>query len=500
VTPLVELPVDFDNSLARELHELTEEWEPAAVPHPEMVVLNQELAEDLGLDPGVLDGPDGVAVLAGNAVPTDTTPIAMAYAGHQFGGFSPLLGDGRALLIGEIIDPEGQRHDIHLKGSGRTPFARGGDGKATIGPMLREFVIAEAMQALGVPTTRALAVLTTGEDIMREGPEPGAVLTRVAASHLRVGTFEYAVRLEDTAVLGRLLDYAIDRHYPELADEPEKELRFLEAVIETQAELIARWMQLGFIHGVMNTDNMTISGQGIDYGPCAFMDRYDPSTVFSSIDHAGRYAYGNQPSAAQWNLARLAESLIGLVDPDTDVAIEKLTELLGTFPDRYRHHWNAGMRAKLGLTAQAGGDAEAEGDDHLITDLLDLLETQKLDYTSSFRALADSLREDGQSWQSTHSDPAAADTWTKAWRARLDNEGYDAAQVADAMDQVNPIYIPRNHLVEVALKAAENGDLEPFEQLLEVVTDPFEQRDDRARYAESAPEAFEQTFQTFCGT
>jgi serine/tyrosine/threonine adenylyltransferase len=332
----------FDNSFARELAGLYVDWQPAAVPDPVLLALNDELARDLGADPVALRSPDGLAVLAGNALPAGATPIAMAYAGHQFGGFSPRLGDGRALLLGEVIDAYGGRRDVHLKGSGRTPFARSGDGKAAVGPMLREYLIGEAMHALGIPTTRALAVLSTGEHIVREGMLPGAVLTRVASSHIRVGTFEYAARLGDPALLRRLADHAIARHHPIVAqlDGSQRYLAFLDAAVEAQASLVSRWMLVGFIHGVMNTDNMTISGETIDYGPCAFIDRYDPATVFSSIDHMGRYAYGNQPRIAQWNLTRLAETLLPLISDDTDAAVATATEVLTAFADRFRAHWN----------------------------------------------------------------------------------------------------------------------------------------------------------------
>ena len=492
---------DFDNTLAAALPELVLPWQPVEVPDPQLVAFNAEMAAAVSVDPEALRGEHGVAVLAGNAVPDGTETMAMAYAGHQFGSYSPRLGDGRALLLGEVIDADGRRVDIHLKGSGRTPFSRGGDGKATVGPMLREFLMAEAMHALGVPTGRALAVVTTGEQIFRQSPEPGAVLTRVAAGHLRVGTFEYAVRLEDRSVIRRLADYAIERHYPALAGEQSRYLEFLLSVIETQASLIARWMAVGFIHGVMNTDNMTISGETIDYGPCAFMDRYDQRTVYSSIDHQGRYAFGNQPTIAHWNLTRLAETLLPVIAEDHGVEPESLipvlSEVLDGFGDRFRTQWADGMRAKLGLSAQAAeasdADADGDGDDDLLRSLVELLQEHRPDYTSFFRSLARSLRGD-------EGVPEVAATWVAAWRERLAAEDRNPVEVAAAMDAVNPIYIPRNHLVDEALAAAESGDMGPFDELLSVLADPFTERDGLERYAQPAPEDFNRTFRTFCGT
>jgi uncharacterized protein YdiU (UPF0061 family) len=408
----------------------------------------------------------------------------MAYAGHQFGSYSPRLGDGRALLLGEVLDTRGRRRDLHLKGSGRTPFARGGDGKAVVGPMLREHLISEAMHALGIPTSRSLAVTATGEDIARETMLPGAVLARVAASHIRVGTFQYAAMNGGADLVRRLADHAIARHHPQAAQADGPYLAFYEAVVEAQASLIAQWMLVGFVHGVMNTDNMTISGETIDYGPCAFLDAFDPATVFSSIDHAGRYAYGNQPHVAPWNLARLAEALLPLVDADQDTAIGLVTATLGTFPERFHRHWSAGMRAKLGLR---------EADDvtgALIDDLLTAMHEQGLDHTSTFRALAGSLRGGPL--------PAGLDAWAGRWREQLAHEGSDPAAVATAMDAVNPVYIPRNHRVEEALTAATVGDLAPFERLLDVLARPFEERPGLEAYAEPAPP--DDLYRTFCGT
>ncbi|MBT5755643.1 MAG: YdiU family protein [Acidimicrobiaceae bacterium] len=484
---------DFDNTYARELEELVVAWQPDEVPAPSLVVTNGDLAQELGLDSDDLDGPVGASVLSGNTLPDGATPVAMVYAGHQFGGYSPRLGDGRAVLLGEIVDIDGKRQDLHLKGSGRTPLSRGGDGKATLGPMLREFVIAEAMHSLGVPTTRALAVAVTGEEIARNGMEPGAVLTRVASSHLRVGTFEYSARAGDADAFKKLVEYSIDRHYPHVRETEQPYLAFFEAVLENQAALIAKWMLLGFIHGVMNTDNVTISGQGIDYGPCAFMDRYDPATVFSSIDHGGRYAYGNQPRITTWNLARLAETLVSLVDDDFDVAAESLTSALNGFDDRYRSHWIVDMRAKLGIVSEGAGDGD------FFDELLSLMQTAQLDYTGTFRALAAMLR-DATTPSVFGADNLIAAHWVTCWRAQLDAQGVDLALVADSMDAVNPVYIPRNHLVEEALAAANQGDMKPFEELLDVVTHPFIERDGLDRFAQPAPDGFERGFKTFCGT
>ena len=449
-------------------------WQAAEPPEPELLILNEPLAAELGLDPAWLRSPAGVRFLAGVDVPEGAKPVAQAYAGHQFGGYSPRLGDGRALLLGEI----GGR-DLHLKGSGRTPFARGGDGLAAVGPMLREYVVSEAMHAIGVPTTRSLAVIKTGKSILRENLAPGAILVRVAASHLRVGSFQYARATGDAELLRRLADHAIGRHDPrlsgELSDGGDRYLRFFEAVVGRQADLIARWMLIGFIHGVMNTDNMTISGETIDYGPCAFMEEFDPATVFSSIDEGGRYAYGNQPTIAQWNLARLAEALLPLFDDDQEAAIEKATTALAGFRSRYAAATVAGFRAKLGLSPEVD-DATVTS---LIEDLLALLKAEKADFTSFFRAL------------SAGGVGGAFADWEKRWRALTPDTA--------AMDRANPLYIPRNHLVEEALAAATDGDLTPLHELLGAITAPFTERPGLSRFAESAPPDFG-AYRTFCGT
>jgi serine/tyrosine/threonine adenylyltransferase len=475
----------FDDSFVRELEGLYVPWQGAPVAEPRLLALNEELAAELGVDPASLRSEAGVDVLVGKVAPEGATPVAQAYAGHQFGSYSPRLGDGRALLLGEVVDVHGNRRDLHLKGSGRTPFARGGDGKAVVGPMLREYVIGEAMHALGIPTSRALAVVATGEDILREAVLPGAVLARVAASHIRVGTFQYAAMTDDADLVRRLADYSIARHHPQAAEAENPYVAFYESVIESQASLIAQWMLVGFIHGVMNTDNMAISGETIDYGPCAFMDAFDPATVFSSIDHGGRYAYGNQPHVAPWNLARLAEALLPLLDDDKDAAVAIATETLRSFPERFHRHWSAGMRAKLGLR---------EADDvtgALVDDLLTLLHEHALDYTSTFRALSPSLRGGPM--------PAPLQAWATRWREQLGHEGADPGEVAAAMDRVNPVYVPRNHQVEEALAAATAGDLGPFERLVDVVTRPFDERPGLEAYAAPAPSSWG-SYQTFCGT
>jgi uncharacterized protein YdiU (UPF0061 family) len=488
----------LDDWFARDLAGLYEPWQAATPPSPHLLVLNEPLARHVGLDPAQLASPAGVAQLVGTSLLPGSRPVAQAYAGHQFGGYSPRLGDGRALLLGEVVDATGRHRDLHLKGSGRTPFARGGDGKAAVGPMLREYVISEAMHALGIPTTRSLAVVATGELIARETPLPGAVLTRVAASHLRVGSFQFAAASGDLDLLGRLTRHAIDRHHPAAAEAANPPLALFEAVLDAQAALVAQWMLVGFIHGVMNTDNMTISGETIDYGPCAFMDRYRAATVFSSIDHHGRYAYGNQPVVAQWNLARLAEALLPLMAESVEHAVPLATEALQSFTDRFDHHWNAGMWAKLGLPPSP----DQPHDDALIDDLLQLLQDNSVDLTSFFRAVSTAVRGDHGPARALVADSVACDAWLHRWKAAVSLEQRPAAEVAAvaaAMDRVNPVYIPRNHLVEEALAAATNGDLAPFTRLLEAVSNPFTERKGFERYAAPAPDDGA-PYQTFCGT
>ncbi|MGO9252811.1 MAG: protein adenylyltransferase SelO [Mycobacterium sp.] len=471
----------------RELPELAVRWQAETPPDVRLLVLNDRLAKELGLDASWLRGPDGLRFLVGNALPRGAAPVAQAYAGHQFGGFVPRLGDGRALLLGELVDADGRVRDIHLKGSGPTPFARGGDGLAAVGPMLREYIVSEAMHALGVPTTRSLAVVGTGRPVQRETPQPGAVLARVASSHLRVGSFEYAASTGDRDLLRRLADHAIARHHPSAAAADHPFLAFYEAVVAAQASLIARWMLIGFVHGVMNTDNMTISGETIDYGPCAFMEAYDPDTVFSSIDFWGRYAYGNQPVIAGWNLARFAEALLPLLSEDVEEAVALAEEAFGVFQTRYDAVWSSGMRAKLGLAPDVDGGVVTP----LIDELLRMLKKRHVDYTSFFRHLGRAARGDTESVRGLFADLAGFDDWMSRWRAL----GPDA----EVMDRANPVYIPRNHLVEEALAVATTGDLGPLGQLLDAVTAPYDERPGLQRYAGPAPEDFG-TYRTFCGT
>ncbi|WNG80075.1 YdiU family protein [Mycobacterium sp. ITM-2016-00316] len=461
--------LSLGNRFATEFPELAISWQAQHPPQPTLLLLNEPLARELGLDPDWLRSPAGIGLLTGTTLPASATPVAQVYAGHQFGGLQPRLGDGRALLLGEFEDGR----DLHLKGSGRTPLARGGDGLAAIGPMVREYVISEAMHALGIPTTRSLAVVATGATVHRETPLPGAVLARVAASHLRVGSFQYAAGTGDNALLRRLADHAIARHHPGCAQADNPYLALFDAVISVQAELVARWMLVGFIHGVMNTDNVTISGETIDYGPCAFMDTFDPATVFSSIDSWGRYAYGNQPAITGWNLARFAETLLPLIDEDADTAIELATATLGEFAPRYQAAWRAGMRTKLGL-------AQGFTDDALIDELPALMAEHRTDHTSFFRGLA-------------HGDmPLGFMAWVKRWRTHSPDTA--------AMDAANPVYIPRNHLVEEALAAATAGDVGPARALLDAVGDPFTERPGLQRYALPASEDFAAGYRTFCGT
>ncbi|MFK5980742.1 MAG: YdiU family protein [Rhizobiaceae bacterium] len=482
--PVIEF--NFDNTYARSLVGFYTPWKGEKAPDPQIVRLNFPLAKELGLDASTLNGSAGAEILSGSREPKGADTLAQVYAGHQFGGFSPQLGDGRALLLGEVIDVDGNRRDIHLKGSGRTPFSRGGDGKAALGPILREYIIGEAMHALGIPTTRALAVVTTGEDIMRETRLPGAVLARVAASHIRVGTFQYFAARGEVDKIKQLADYVIARHYPHLKKEENPYLSLLGEVCEAQASLIANWMLVGFVHGVMNTDNMTVSGETIDYGPCAFIDNYDPNALFSSIDGKGRYAYKNQPAMAHWNLTRLAETLLPLIDEDSEQAVEKATAVLEDFAEIYGTYWLEGMRAKLGLTTKEDEDFS------LASDLLTAIEGQDVDYTNLFRNLANLAGND-------EGLPCLVD-WLPRWRERCAKESVSRSKRTAEMNKINPLYIPRNHLVEEALKAAvSNGDYSKFETLMEVLEQPFNTRSGYERFALSAPQGFG-AYKTFCGT
>ena len=484
----------FENTYARELEGFYVPWKAVQVARPRLVMFNRELAEELGLDAGALDSEEGARIFAGNETPEGALPLAQAYAGHQFGGFVPQLGDGRALLLGEVIDRNGRRRDIQLKGSGRTPFSRSGDGRAALGPVLREYLIGEAMHALGIPTTRALAAVLTGEPVFRESALPGAVLTRVAASHIRVGTFQFFAARGEQDKVRRLADYAIDRHYPDLKGHANPYRGLLERVCGRQAALIASWMHVGFIHGVMNTDNMAISGETIDYGPCAFMDHYDPATVFSSIDTQGRYAYGNQPRIAHWNLARFAETLLPLIDADGNRAIARATQVVNAFPDQYERHWLRGMRAKLGLVS------EDESDLNLVAGFLTAMDGKKVDYTLAFRYLADAALGQEEPLRALFGDPSAYDLWSGQWRERLAREAVAPLARAQAMRRANPAFIPRNHRVEEALSAAvERGDYAPFETLLKILSRPFDDQPEFAVFAEPTPEG-RGRYKTFCGT
>ncbi|CAN5387874.1 YdiU family protein [soil metagenome] len=461
--------------------------EPTPVREPRLIVFNRPLATMLGLDPDSLDGPEGARIFAGNALPDGARPIAQAYAGHQFGHFTA-LGDGRAILLGEQITPSGDRADIQLKGAGRTRFSRGGDGRAALGPMLREYIISEAMHALGIPTTRSLAVVTTGEPVYREEELDGAVLTRVASSHIRVGTMQWAAAHDDREALRALADYTRARHYPELGEAPQPHLALFEAIIERQAHLIARWQMVGFIHGVMNTDNMALSGETIDYGPCAFMDAYDPHTVFSSIDHGGRYAYGNQPPIAQWNLARLAEAMLPLFDPDKDRAVERATAALDRFLDLFEQRWLNGMRSKLGLFTHEPDDKT------LVDDLLAWMQRRSADFTNTFRTLTTGSALD----DATSSDPDL-EAWQRRWDARRQRQPQPRAEAEDLMRRHNPAFIPRNHNVEDALHAATStGDFSTMERLLEVLATPCDHGRDLPMF--STPGESGRPYRTFCGT
>ncbi len=485
----------FDNTFARKLDWLGAAVDPVPVSAPSLLTVNDSLALELGLDPQWLASTDGVAHLAGNAVPEGAQPRAQAYAGHQFGQFSPLLGDGRAHLLGEVVDAHGARRDLGLKGSGRTPFSRGGDGRAALGPVLRELIVSEAMHALGIPTSRVLAAVATGEQILRaDGPTPGAVLTRVAASHLRVGTAELVrMRASDAQQLA-FADYVRRRHHPQVAEGDH--LGLIDAVVEAQASLIARWMSVGFIHGVMNTDNMTLSGETIDYGPCAFLEAHDPNAVFSSIDTMGRYRFGAQPSIAQWNLARYAETLLPLLAPDPSTEsdlIEAATERIRAFETRFRGHWLRLHRGKLGLPDALSDTATAA----LTDDLLAIMIAERLDHTRTFRLLATVLRGADRAVADLVDDSVRWLDWQSRWLADITT---DPQSTADAMDRVNPAYLARNHLVEEALAAAATGDLAPTEALLDVLRDPFPVRPGLDRYAAPAPASFTAGYVTFCGT
>jgi uncharacterized protein YdiU (UPF0061 family) len=483
----------FDNSYARLPDRFFASVYPEPVEGPKLLKFNAELAEELGVEADFSDPARLAAILAGNVVPPGAMPIAMAYAGHQFGNFVPQLGDGRAILLGEVVDRNGKRRDIQLKGAGPTPFSRRGDGRAALGPVLREYIVSEAMNALGVPATRALAAVATGEQVNRETVEQGAVFVRVAASHVRIGTFQFFAARGDNDGIKLLADYVIERHYPELKIAENPYLALLQGVAARQADLIARWMGIGFIHGVMNTDNMTISGETIDFGPCAFLDEYDPMKVFSSIDQGGRYAYRNQPGIGQWNIARLAECLLPLLDEDEEKAVEAANAVLKAFGERFQKEWIAVFRAKIGLATEADGDGD------LIQALLAAMHEGQADFTLAFRRLADAAEGGEDVFLSCFADPDKARAWLADWRERLTAEARPVGELAAALRLVNPAVIPRNHKVQEALSAANYGDFSFFERLLEALEKPFEERPEFSSYMQP-PKPEERVTQTFCGT
>jgi len=490
-------PLNFDNSYLQLPDRFYSRLPPTPVTRPGPVRVNHSLAQQLGIDPAWLVSEKATEVFAGNRLPQGADPIATVYAGHQFGGWSPQLGDGRAILLGELIGNDGERYDIQLKGSGRTPYSRGGDGRAPLGPVLREYIVSEAMAALGVPSSRALAAVTTGDPVYRQSAEPGAVLTRVARSHIRIGTFQYFLALRDIEALRLLVDYVNDRHYPHAAEEEIPARALLEAVVAAQASLLVKWQLLGFIHGVMNTDNMLLSGETIDYGPCAFMDNYDPATVFSSIDHQGRYAYGNQPGIAHWNLARLAQALMPVIHPDNEQAMVLAQQSLDTFPELFQSAYRGGMARKLGLS---GFEAEDEG---LVADLLQLMGQEHLDFTLTFRRLADLAGPDAGS-DSGVGDlfefPPSFAPWLERWRQRLAGDS-DAPENRQAtMYRANPVFIPRNHLVAAAIDAAvDENDFSSFNQLVDLLEQPRNFDPGLAEFARP-PRPEEVVRETFCGT
>jgi uncharacterized protein YdiU (UPF0061 family) len=488
-------PIAFDNSYAR----LPAHFHAAAVPtpvsEPWLIKFNRPLAEELGLDADALER-DGAAIFSGNVIPEGAEPLGMAYAGHQFGQFVPLLGDGRAILLGEVIDTNGKRRDIQLKGAGKTPYSRRGDGRAALGPVLREYIVSEAMFALGIPATRALAAVVTGEPVYRERVLPGGVITRVAASHIRVGTFQFLAARGDTDGLKVLADYVIDRHYPDIKGHERPYLALVEAVIERQASLIARWLCVGFIHGVMNTDNCAISGETIDFGPCAFLDAYDPAKVFSSIDRGGRYAYASQPAIGQWNMARFAETLLPLLDAEASEAVNLANDAIAGYGARFQTHWLAGMKAKIGLQTEEDGDLD------LVQGLFSAMHRNEADFTLTFRRLCDAAEGsagDGP-LRELFANAADIDAWLSAWRERTGREPLSDAQTAAAMRTVNPAFIPRNHRIEQAIRAAaDDGDFSLFEALNDVLAKPYEDQPKFAAYT-APPQPSEEVLKTFCGT
>lgn len=492
-----EATIKFDNSYSRLPSEFYSRQKPENVSQPGLIKINRELAIELGIDPDWLESEQGIAFAAGNYLPPGSDPIATVYAGHQFGGYSPRLGDGRAVLIGEVISPAGQRFDLQLKGSGRTPYSRGGDGRAPLGPVLREYIVSEAMALYGVPTSRSLAAVTTGDWVNRETPLPGAVLTRVAKSHLRIGTLQYFAARNDLKTLRLLVDYVIDRHYPEATASANPVLAMLDGVIRNQASLIAHWQSLGFIHGVMNTDNILLSGETIDYGPCAFLDEFQPDKTFSSIDHGGRYAYGNQAQIAHWNLSVLAQLLLPLLSNNQDEALASGQAAIDAFPGYYQSAYLLIMRGKLGLTSTHGNDAQ------LIQDLLVLMKEERADYTLTFRRLSDLANPDieaGKTVAGLYQVPESFSGWLEQWQQSMSTQAETAEQIQAQMYLRNPVFIPRNHLLEEVIVAATGSqDFAPFHKLLKVLDKPFDFQTSMARYA-TPPEEDQVVQQTFCGT
>ena len=488
------MPITFDNSYARLPARFFAAVRPMRSPSPTLIHVNEVLATELGIDPSWLKSEQGFGMISGRTIVDGSEPIALAYAGHQFGNFVPRLGDGRAVLLGEVVDRHGRRHDIQLKGGGHTPFSRGGDGRAALGPVLREYLVSEAMAALNIPTTRALAAVTTGELVMRETTLPGAMLTRVASSHIRVGTFQYFAAQGDVEAIRLLADHVMARHYPVAATAARPYRALLDAVIHAQADLVSRWLLIGFIHGVMNTDNMSVAGETIDYGPCAFMDTYDPGTVFSSIDRAGRYAFGNQPLIAHWNLTRLAETLLPVLNDDQDAAMEEAQEALASFGTVFDEFYSTGLRRKVGILSDEPDDIE------LINDIFTRMTVNQVHFTLFFRKLGMAVMGDDEPVRMLFVDPTAFDTWAIRWRSRLSRDGQDAASRRIGMDAVNPAFIPRNHLLEAMIDSAvERNDLSYFHRMLTVLSRPFDDQTDALRFA-LPPMPHERVTATFCGT
>jgi uncharacterized protein YdiU (UPF0061 family) len=486
--------LELKNTFLENMRSMYKESNPVPALSPKMLLFNESLAKEMNLHYLIENSSECLDILSGNKIIKNSRPIALAYSGHQFGHFNSNLGDGRALLLGETLDQQGNLKDIQLKGSGRTPFSRRGDGKSALGPVLREYLISESMHILGIPTTRSLAAINTGEKVHRDEETYGGIMTRVASSHIRIGSFEYAYKNKDISVVKDLADYSISRHYPNTASLDNPYLAFFAAVCNEQASLVASWMTVGFIHGVMNTDNMAISGETIDYGPCAFMDAYNPATVFSSIDVNSRYAYGNQPAILTWNLTRLAETLIPLVNTDKDESIKLLTEVLQLIKPVYTNYWLSLMRSKIGLSKEEQNDIE------LITNLLEIMEEEKADFTNSFRLLSKALIGDTQSIRKLFNNSRRFDGWMMIWQERISQEGVAEEKIATSMNKINPIYIPRNHKVEEVLKAAVNeNDMKPFSSLYSILQDPYKEIIGLESFSEPAPES-NIPYKTFCGT